>query len=84
MKQPDSIDTGTQMDIARYRLQIAREDLDTANLTFASEQYRAANNRAYYSRYILYCFKTNNVTADSDSRTAFSFSHRLSGKIAAV
>lgn len=49
MKQPDSFDTGTQMDIARYRLQIAREDLDTANLTFASEQYRAANNRAYYS-----------------------------------
>ncbi len=37
------------MDIARYRLRIARKDLDTANLTFASEQCRAANNRAYYS-----------------------------------
>ena len=55
MKQPDSFDTGTQMDIARYRLQIAREDLDTANLTFASEQYRAANNRAYYSIFHSIC-----------------------------
>lgn len=24
MKQPDSLDTGTQMDIARYRLQTAK------------------------------------------------------------
>lgn len=55
MKQPDSFDAGTQMDIARYRLQIAREDLDTANLTFASEQYRAANNRAYYSIFHSIC-----------------------------
>lgn len=55
MKQPNSFDTGTQMDIARYRLQIAREDLDTANLTFASEQYRAANNRAYYSIFHSIC-----------------------------
>ena len=49
MKQPDSLDTGTQMDIARYRLQTAKEDLDTAKLTYESEQFRAANNRAYYS-----------------------------------
>lgn len=55
MKQPDSFDTGTQMDVARYRLQIAREDLDTANLTFASKQYRAANNRAYYSIFHSIC-----------------------------
>lgn len=26
MKQPDSLDTGTQMDIARYRLQTAKEE----------------------------------------------------------
>lgn len=55
MKQPDSLDIGTQMDIARYRLQTAREDLDTANLTFSSEQYRAANNRAYYSIFHSIC-----------------------------
>lgn len=55
MKQPDSLDAGTQMDIARYRLQTAKEDLDTANLTFSSEQYRAANNRAYYSIFHSIC-----------------------------
>lgn len=48
MKQPDSLDIGNQMDIARYRLQTAKEDLDAANLTFSSKQLRAANNRAYY------------------------------------
>lgn len=55
MKQPESLDTGTQMDIAKYRLQTAREDLDTANLTFSSGQYRAANNRAYYSIFHSIC-----------------------------
>lgn len=34
MKQPDSIDIGTHMDIAKYRLQTAKEDLDTAELTY--------------------------------------------------
>lgn len=55
MKQPDSLETGTQMDIARYRLQTAKEDLDTANLTFSSGQFRAANNRAYYSIFHSIC-----------------------------
>lgn len=49
MKQPDSLDIGTKMDVARHRLQVSREDLDTANLTFEAGQYRGANNRAYYS-----------------------------------
>ena len=49
MKQPDSIDVGTQMDVVRHRLNVAREDLETAHLTFEAEQYRGANNRAYYS-----------------------------------
>lgn len=49
MKQPDSFDVGTQMDVARHRLQVAKEDLDTAHLTFEAGQYRGANNRAYYS-----------------------------------
>ena len=55
MKQPDSIDIGTQMDIARYRLQTAKEDLDTAKLTYESEHLRAANNRAYYSIFHSIC-----------------------------
>ena len=55
MRQPDSLDIGTQMDVARHRLQTAKEDLDTANLTFSSAQYRAANNRAYYSIFHSIC-----------------------------
>lgn len=55
MKQPESLNTGTQLDIAKYRLQTAREDLDTAKLTFSSGQYRAANNRAYYSIFHSIC-----------------------------
>lgn len=49
MKQPDSLDIGTKMDVARHRLQVSREDLDTENLTFEAGQYQGANNRAYYS-----------------------------------
>lgn len=49
MKQPDSLDVGTQMDVARYRLLVAREDLEAANLTYEAGKFRAANNRAYYS-----------------------------------
>ena len=55
MKQPDSMDVGTKMDVVRHRLNIAREDLDTANLTFEAGQYRAANNRAYYSIFHTIC-----------------------------
>lgn len=55
MKQPDSIDVGTQMDVVRHRLNVAREDLETAHLTFEAEQYRGANNRAYYSIFHTIC-----------------------------
>ena len=55
MKQPDSLDVGTKMDVVRHRLNVAREDLDTANLTFEAGQYRAANNRAYYSIFHTIC-----------------------------
>ena len=40
MKQPDSLDIGTQMDVVRHRLNVAREDLETAHLTFKAGQYR--------------------------------------------
>lgn len=55
MKQPDFLDTDTQMDIAKYHLQTAKEDLETAKLTFSSEQYHAANNKAYYSIFYSIC-----------------------------
>lgn len=55
MKQPDSLDVGTKMDVVRHRLSVAREDLDTAHLTFEAGQYRGANNRAYYSIFHTIC-----------------------------
>ena len=55
MKQPDSVDVGTQMDVVRHRLNVAREDLETAHLTFEAEQYRGANNRAYHSIFHTIC-----------------------------
>lgn len=33
MKQPDSLDVGTQVDAARHRLLVAREDLETADFS---------------------------------------------------
>ena len=38
-------------DLARYKLERAREELDTAELPFDNERLKAANNRAYYSIY---------------------------------
>ena len=34
MKQPESLDIGTKEDVVRHRLGVAREDLETARLTF--------------------------------------------------
>ena len=49
MKQLELSDIGDKMDIANYRLQVAREDLQAANLLLEANSYRGANNRAYYS-----------------------------------
>lgn len=38
-------------DLAKYKLERAREELDTAELLFKNEKLKAANNRAYYSIY---------------------------------
>ena len=55
MNQSDSLDIGTKMDVVRHRFNVAREDLDTAYLTFEAGKYRAANNRAYYSIFHSIC-----------------------------
>lgn len=55
MRQLEPLDVGTKMDVARYRLNVAQEDLDAAHLTFKAGQYRAANNRAYYSIFHTIC-----------------------------
>ena len=55
MKQPEPLDIGTKEDVVRHRLGVAREDLETARLTFIAGQYRGANNRAYYSIFHTIC-----------------------------
>jgi len=42
-------DIGTKEDLARHRLQTAREDLKAAKILLESGEYRGANNRAYYA-----------------------------------
>lgn len=40
-----------EKDLAKYKLERAEEELDTAELLFRNEKLKAANNRAYYSIY---------------------------------
>lgn len=37
------------MDVEVHRLQVAKEDRDTAHLTFDVGQFQGINNRTYYS-----------------------------------
>lgn len=47
--QPEMDDRGGAIELARYRLETAKEDLATAERNFQAKDYRAANNRAYYA-----------------------------------
>lgn len=38
-------------ELAKYKLERAREELDTAELLFKNDKWKAANNRAYYAVY---------------------------------
>lgn len=42
---------GTKYDLARYRIETAKGDLRSAKLLLEAEEYRGANNRAYYAIY---------------------------------
>ena len=42
---------GTKEDLARYRLDTAKTDLKSAKLLLENEDYKGANNRAYYAIY---------------------------------
>lgn len=48
MEQPKE-DIGTRKDLMLYRLQTAKADLKSARILLAAEEYKGANNRAYYS-----------------------------------
>lgn len=40
---------GTRRDLVLYRIQTAREDLRSAQILLAAQEYKGANNRAYYA-----------------------------------
>lgn len=42
-------DQGTKAELSVYRIESAKEALDTAKIDFREEKYKAANNRAYYA-----------------------------------
>ena len=48
MEQPRE-DTGTRKDLILYRIQTAKDDLKAARILLAAEEYKGANNRAYYA-----------------------------------
>lgn len=48
MEQPERGNIG---DLACYRIEIAKSDLQSANILLKEKEYRGANNRAYYAIY---------------------------------
>lgn len=44
-------EVGNINDLARYCIEMAKRDLESANIRFGEKDYRGANNRAYYSIY---------------------------------
>ncbi len=40
---------GTRKDLVLYRLQTSKDALKSAKILFAAEEYKGANNRAYYA-----------------------------------
>ncbi|MCH5265925.1 MAG: HEPN domain-containing protein [Lachnospiraceae bacterium] len=48
MVQPNG-NVGTRKDLALYRLQTAKGDLKSARILLTAEEYKSANNRAYYA-----------------------------------
>ena len=42
---------GTLEDLVKYRIETAKSDLNSANILLEAQEYRGANNRAYYAIY---------------------------------
>lgn len=42
-------DVGGAKELALYRLNVAKEDLEAAKMNFENGHYRSSNNRAYYA-----------------------------------
>lgn len=48
MEQPKE-EAGTRKDLILYRIKTAKEDLNSARILLTAEEYKGANNRAYYA-----------------------------------
>lgn len=48
MEQP-SRNMGTRKDLVLYRIQTAKSDLNAARILLDADEYKGANNRAYYA-----------------------------------
>lgn len=48
MEQPN-VESGEKKDLVIYRLQTSKETLRSAQILFAADEYKGANNRAYYA-----------------------------------
>lgn len=44
-------ESGSISDLVRYRIEMAKSDLKSANILMKEGEYRGANNRAYYAIY---------------------------------
>ena len=42
-------DVGTRVDLCKYRLEVAHKDVESAKVLLGIDDYRGANNRAYYA-----------------------------------
>lgn len=42
-------DIGTRKDLCLYRIQTAKDNLNSARILLAAEEYKSANNRSYYA-----------------------------------
>lgn len=42
-------DIGTRKDLCLYRIQTAKDNLNSAKILLAAEEYKSANNRSYYA-----------------------------------
>ncbi len=49
MEQPKGGALGTKRNLVIYRLQTSKDTLKSAQILFAAEEYKGANNRAYYA-----------------------------------
>jgi len=45
----DKIQIGNYKDVAQYKLERGKDDLETAQILLNAVKYKVANNRAYYS-----------------------------------